>query len=108
MKAYLDDLEQRMNEANTCEALRDAAQEAMDSLQQGMDDAQKEINKLVQLIIPPTTLPGVIIWIKAQIDLYKPPYEAYLEQLSMYAEQLQKIQQLLSDKVAELACKDQL
>jgi len=61
---------------------------------------------LEELIIPPTSLPGVIIWIKAQIELYKPPYEAHLKQIAEYTAKLQKIQQLFSEKAAALACSE--
>jgi hypothetical protein len=105
MSVYLDDLEKRMSEATSCAALTAAARDAMDSIQQGIDDAQAEVQKLAQLIIPPTTLPGVIIWIKAQIELYAPPYQAYLTQIASYTELLQKLQALLAEKAAAL-CQD--
>ena len=103
---YLTALEERMKAANSCKALSDAARDAMESLQQGLNDANAKVQSLTQLIIPPTTLPGVIVWIKAVIETYTKPYETYVKQVVLYTEKLTAFQNLLSEKMQQLACQD--
>jgi hypothetical protein len=106
MKDYLDSLEQMIKGAPDCKTLQKFALEAMESLEKGIADATKRMAKLEERMIPPTTLPGVIIWIKQQIDDYAIPYKNFIIQIAEYAARLEKIQKAISDKANALACAD--
>jgi hypothetical protein len=106
MKDYLDSLEDMIKRAPDCKTLQKFALEAIESLEKGISDATTRMTKLQPLMTPPAGLPGVIIWIKAQIDLYAVPFETYLKQIAEYTARLEKIQQAISDKANALACGD--
>jgi len=108
MAEYLDSVTARMQGATDCKGLAEAAQSAIDSIKQAIQDCKDQSQELAEMMVPPTDLATTIHWIKLQIQTYVVPYATYLRQLEEYTAALGKIQQILADKARELACADEV
>lgn len=102
---YLQSIEDRIDNINSCESLEEAAAEIKVELNALLADIQGQINALAPLLVAPSADLGAIVgWINSLIATFTGPYNAYIAELVLVTTKISSITAKLNGKISTLGC----